>query len=214
MLLQVRGARMATPLAVPACAWLIVEARECYLRTRGVPGLVALLGSWLVSAGVAVLLVVNFGALAIAQMMPGADGPPTATAASESNVCLQPSAFAALARLPPVRIMAPIDLGSHLLLLTPHSVVAAPYHRNQQGVRDAFDFFNRPIGEARRILDRRGISLVVICPQMAELKGLPEAAGDSFSHLYAAGRLPAWLVPIALAGTPLQAFRVMPATGG
>jgi hypothetical protein len=104
--------------------------------------------------------------------------------------------------------MAPIDLGSHLLAFTPHSVVAAPYHRNQQGVRDTFDFFSRPIADERSMLDRRGIDLVVVCPEMAELSGLPDAAHDSFARLRAAGRLPDWLVPLPLAGTPMEAWRV------
>lgn len=83
--------------------------------------------------------------------------------------CLVPVAFADLAATPPERLMTPIDLGAHMLLYTPHSVVAAPHHRNQQGLRDAFRFFNDPIADARAILDARGIGLVVICPEMAEM---------------------------------------------
>ena len=83
-----------------------------------------------------------------------------------------PAAFADLAALPPERIMTPIDLGSHMLAFTHHAVVAAPYHRNQEAVLDAFHFFNEPIDEAREILEARGIGLVVICPAMKEIRGL------------------------------------------
>jgi hypothetical protein len=214
MLLQVRGAHMAMPLAVPAGAWLIVRARQWYLRRGGVAGVAALVGTWLAFAGVAVMLIVHLCSQAIAEVVPGADEATAATAAPETVACLLPSAFTGLAQLPVSRIMAPIDLGSHLLLFTPHSVVAAPYHRNQQGVRDAFEFFNRPIGEARAILQRRGIDLVVVCPGMPELMGLPDTADDSFGRLYGAKPLPGWLTPVPLAGTPLQVFRVNLGSGG
>jgi hypothetical protein len=104
--------------------------------------------------------------------------------------------------------MAPIDLGSHLLLFTPHSVVAAPYHRDQDGVRDTFRFFNDRIEDARKILTIRGISLVVICPAMTELRGLPDAAPDSFVKLLPAGKLPAWLTETTIPGSVLRTFSV------
>jgi hypothetical protein len=120
------------------------------------------------------------------------------------------SAFADLAGLPPERLMAPIDLGSHLLLFTPHSVVGAPYHRNQQGLLDTFRFFNQPIDEARRILEARGISLVVICPALTEIRGMVDHAPDSFVSLYAENRLPPWLVDQSLPGAPLKVYSVTP----
>jgi hypothetical protein len=105
--------------------------------------------------------------------------------------------------------MTPIDLGSHTLLYTHHSVVAAPYHRNQEAVRDAFAFFNSPIADARAILERRGIDLVVLCPAMPEIGGFSDRAPDSFAALYAAGKVPDWLQKLPLAGTPLVAYRVV-----
>lgn len=119
-----------------------------------------------------------------------------------------PEAFADLAALPPERVMTPVDLGAHLLAFTPHEVVAAPYHRNQLGVRDAFRFFNEPIDKARLILDIRGIGLVVTCAGMPEMRGRPDAAPDSFVRLYEAGRLPDWLVPQTLSGAALEVYAV------
>jgi hypothetical protein len=119
-----------------------------------------------------------------------------------------PSAFADLAGLPPERIMAPIDLGAHLLLFTPHAVVAAPYHRDQAGVRDTFRFFNDPIEAAHQILAKRGVDLVVICPGMPELRGLPGAAADAFVRRLPESRLPAWLTEVTTPGGALRVFRV------
>src|SRR5690606_9593076 len=122
--------------------------------------------------------------------------------------CRQPAAFSALVALSATSIMAPVDLGSHLLLFTPHAVVAAPYHRDQDGVRDTFRFFNEPIEDVRQILTSRGIGLVVVCPAMPELRGMPGAAPDSFVKLLPEGRLPAWLTETTPTGSVLRSFSV------
>ena len=207
MLAQVRGARLAIMPAMPAAAWLIVSARHHYLRRASIGSVAGLVGSWLGFAGVLIALLVT---IAVNLAPTGSAAAASAAARQSREACLVPSAFADLAPLPPERIMSPIDLGSHLLLYTPHSVVAAPYHRNERGVRDAFRFFNDPISEARAILETRGIGLVVICPSMPEVSGLSERAGDSFAALYEANALPAWLSDVSLPDSPLKVFAVLP----
>lgn len=207
MLAQVRGARLAIMPAMPAAAWLIVSARHHYLRRASIGSVAGLVGSWLGFAGVLIAMLVTVGVnLAPSGVAAAAD----AAARQSREACLAPAAFADLAALPPERIMSPIDLGAHLLLYTPHAVVAAPYHRNERGVRDAFRFFNDPIDEARAILTARGIGLVVICPAMPEVSGLSDRAPDSFAALYEQGRLPAWLADVSLPDSPLRVFAVLP----
>jgi hypothetical protein len=205
MLAQVRAGRLAIMPAMPAAAWLIVTARQRYLAAPRLRAIIGLLASWIVFSGVALLLVVT-AVVDVFTTRPEQ----IAEARASKEACLLPAAFADLAALPPERVMTPIDLGAHLLLYTPHEVVAAPYHRNQQGVRDAFRFFNDPIADARAILTARGIGLVVLCPAMAELRGLPDRAEDSFVNLYARGELPAWLEDVTLPGATLQVFAVLP----
>jgi hypothetical protein len=204
MLLQVRGARLATMPAIPAAAWLIAGLQERYLATRAPGAVAALVAGWFGFAGVLVTVAVG----ALVWLAPGPAREILQTRADRAQ-CLMPAAFADLAALPPERIMAPIDLGSHLLLDTPHSVVAAPYHRNEAGVLDTFAFFNGPIAEARDILTRRGIGLVVVCPAMPEMLGLADAADDSFVRLRATGALPSWLADVSLGG-PLEVYAVLP----
>jgi hypothetical protein len=206
MLIQIRASRIATALAVPAGAWLIVAARQWYLERKSLLRATGLLASWVLSAGVAVGVVAS---LAVAAL-PG-DAAEAVNAETKSRrQCLMPSAFAELAAFPPERLMTPFDLGSHILAFTPHHVVAAPYHRNERGVLDAFAFFNGPIDEAREILKRRGVTLVVVCPGMPEMKGRRDAAPDSFVRLRQAGKLPAWLVDQTLPGAPLEVYAAMP----
>jgi len=204
MLAQIRGARLAVMPAMPAAAWLIVAARKRYLANPRFVPILGLAGSWLAFSGLVLALVVA----AFVAVVPGR-AQQVAEARAGKEPCLVPSAFADLAAMAPERLMAPIDLGAHLLLYTPHDVVAAPYHRNQGGVRDAFRFFNDSIDDAHGILVERGIGLVVICPDMAELRGIRGRADDSFVNLLAAGRLPAWLAAVPNSG-PLQVFAVRP----
>lgn len=205
MLVQVRGARLAIMPAMPAAAWLIVMARQRYLARPRIGSILGLVFSWLAFSGVVISILVTL-------VVNGVPGPAQAVSEvrADKELCLVPSAFADLAALPPERVMTPIDLGAHLMLYTPHEVVAAPYHRNQQGVRDAFRFFNDPIADARRILSERGIGLVVLCPAMPEVAGLSSRAEESFANLHAAGNLLDWLDDVSLPNSPLQVFAVLP----
>ena len=205
MLAQVRGARLAVMPAMPAAAWLIVAARQRYLAAPRLANIAGLLLSWLAFSGIVLALLVT----AVVNLVPGR-AQQVAEARASKEPCLRSPAFADLAALPPERIMSPIDLGAHIMLYTPHEVVAAPYHRNQQGVRDAFRFFNDPIADARAILTARGIGLVVLCPAMAEVVGLPSRAEDSFANLYARNDLPAWLHDVSLPDGPLKLYAVLP----
>ncbi|WDR07103.1 hypothetical protein PSQ90_06625 [Devosia rhodophyticola] len=204
MALQVRGARLVTMPAIPAAAWLIVTLRKRYLDGRRLRDAALLLGSWLTFSGIIMVVLVTLltGGLALPSNNTAIEQPGRAS-------CVVPEAFVQLGTLPAQPIMNPIDLGSHILLNTSHSVVAAPYHRNEQGVLDAFHFFNQPISTARDILDKRGINLVVTCPALPEMAGLPDAAPDSFVKLAPEGRLPAWLTDISKGG-PLKIYVVAP----
>lgn len=205
MLVQLRGARLAVMPAIPAAAWLILAMRQRYLaRPRVLPAL-GLASAWLAFSGLVLAIAVTM----LVNLSPGR-AQQVAAARAGKEPCLVPAAFADLRAMPPERIMSPIDLGAHLLLETPHSVVAAPYHRNEAGVLDAFHFLNEPIGTARTVLDKRGIGLVVTCPAMAEMQGMGETADDSFVRLSEAGNLPHWLADVSLPGSPLKVYAVLP----
>jgi len=205
-LLQIRAARFATPIAVPGCAAFIGAIWRWQGPRRGLAPTIPVFGSWIVSSGLAIGVIATVVVVAI----PGYAAATTDPYHDVNQACLMPAAFTDLAALPPERIMTPIDLGSHMLAFTHHAVVAAPYHRNQEAVLDAFHFFNEPMDRARGILDARGIGLVVICPSMSEIRGFVDHAPDSFVSLYAAGTLPSWLVDQSLPSSPLKIYAVLP----
>lgn len=201
--IQVRGLRISVALIAPAAAWLITTARTHYLRRVSPASVLGLVGAWLGMAGLvwAVLVAQALNAL---PAQAANDGP------GASTTCLAPDAYADLAGLPPERIMTPHDMGAFMLLYTPHAVVSAPYHRNNQGLLDTYRFLNGPIDDAREILQARGISLVVTCDPMPEMAGQPDAAPDSFVRLAKEGALPDWLDDVSTSG-PLNIYQVRPA---
>lgn len=205
MLTQIRGARLALLPIVPAAAWLIAEARKSYIaRPRIVPAL-GLIASWLMFAGIALTVMVN----AVLNVWPSQQTQAFTQARASKVACLNPENFRDLRGLPPERVMAPIDLGAHILLETPHAVVAAPYHRNQDGVLDAFRFFNRPVAEARQIASQRGLGLLITCDSMPEMQGAGLNQPNTILSLLAAGTPPDWLEDVSLGG-PLKIYAIQP----
>jgi hypothetical protein len=205
MLAQVRGARLAILPTIPAAAWLIVQARETYLRRQRLLPALGLIGAWLAFSGVILSVVVGYAMT----LLPEGRAQAVSDVRASKLPCLVSESFAGLNAVPSGRIMAPIDLGSHLLLETGHDVVAAPYHRNEDGVLDAFRFFNRPVEEARAMATERGLTLLVTCPAMPEMRGPGLNEPDTILSLLAAETPPDWLQPLDLDG-PLQVYAIAP----
>jgi hypothetical protein len=207
-MVEVRGARIAGIIAVPVGAWLIAAARRHYLTRRHALQAAALAGAWLLFAGIAISMAIA----TIELMLPRGGAAMAGEPMDDRQACLLPDAFTELAALPPSRLLTPVDLGSHVLLHTRHSVVGAPYHRNQDGVIDTFRFFNGPEAEARAILAKRGIAYVVTCEGLPEMRGLAQKAPDSFISLAEKekGETPNWLSEISPPGATLRILAVAP----
>ncbi len=201
-LLQVRGLKALGLFAVPGAAALIAAARAAYLARSDLPRAAVLVGSWLGATGMVVALLAGLAT-------PRTTADPGAAAPVRTAACHDGAAYAALAALPAEPLLAPIDMGGHLLLHTPHSVVGAPYHRNQQGIVDTLRFFHAFEAEARALAARRGIATLVLCPGLPELRPLPDSAPDALVRQLAAGEAPTWLVPLEQNG-PIARYAVRP----
>jgi hypothetical protein len=197
MLLQIRGARLATPFAFPAAAWLITVARERYVKGRQLGQAAVLLGSWVLMSGVA-----QFGTLLALAL---ATTPAVADAATDDatarRVCFLKETYMELAALPVGRVIAPYRIGPHILRYTPHAVVATGFHRNGMGVLDTVAFFAGDEAAARRIAADRGIDYVVTCPGAPIYEG---AVGPSGGGTWE------WLEQVKTTGSPLKLYRIRP----
>jgi hypothetical protein len=138
-LIQARGAPSAAALALPVLAAMIAD-----LRAQA--GVVRRVAAWLVSTGIFWTLI---GAL-VGGSAASDTGAATGAIASD---CATPAALAEAAALPPGRVIAPIDLSSHLLGATRHHVIAGAYHRNTRGNLAVIDYF-RADAATRRAIER------------------------------------------------------------
>ncbi len=172
--------------------------------------IVALVGRLAVSAPLRAALVAALAALVspmgLALALPSADDSQGA-----ERACLNPSALTPLAALPPARVAASFDLGAHILAHTPHSVFAAPYHRNNHGNRAVADAFLAAPEQAEARLRAAGAELVFWCPDQKPPPALIAAAPQGLAAALARGEPPAWLERKALPETSLLVFALRPA---
>jgi hypothetical protein len=138
-----------------------------------------------------------------------AAGAPQETGGTGNPECFEIKNYAPLARLPAGLIITDVDYGPFVLALTPHSVLAAPYHRLSYGIVASHQVFNSPPDRAREILRQAQATYVMICGT----RGAPDkSANDSQRGLWTqvkSGNIPSWLEPIA-GIEPFNVYRVRP----
>lgn len=200
-----RTISVATLLAIPAlactAALLIARYQEEAVLARRL-GLAALFVLLLMPGA---LLQQGYGAFhgnraAENQSAATGDGP----------ACDSAQSVAALASLPPSRLVAPFDIGPMILLTSEHQVLASSHHRNQHGMRDQIDIFRLPPAQSKAIIDRRGIGYIVACPDESELANYAKADPEGLWAGLAKGRVPAWLEPLPDMGAGIKLWRVRP----
>ena len=144
--------------------------------------------------------------------IPGWKKPPDATAKNgmrKTDLCIEGTAFKTLRTQPVGLVVGEIDLGPRILAQTPHSVLAAPYHRMSYGILAANEALSAPPGRDEQIARRIGAAYFVTCP--ARTRQFNHQLGPNSLQLRLDhGRPPAWLEAISPPGDPLQAYRVRP----
>lgn len=197
---QVRVLTSAAPLALcAALAGLIVLQRG--LAARG----------WTAGRRVVPLAILVFTpTIWLVFLPPDIVTAETAGRQAAKRACLSPEALAPLASVPAGRLVGPLDLGSHLLEATPHSVYAGPYHRDNDGILFDFQVFLSEPEAARALLDSRHVTYVLNCPGSNDLVRLADRAPQGLAAALEHGRVPAFLIPVPLRDTPLRLYRVGP----
>jgi len=126
------------------------------------------------------------------------------------DACLDTASYAPLARLPAGLVAANIDFGPFLLALTPHRILAAPYHRLSAGILAAHEILATAPEQARGAVARAGVTYLVTCGTRApdDLADLTKSAlAASLWGRMQAREVPDWLEPVAVDG-PMIVYRV------
>ena len=190
---QIRAAAAAHVVAIPAIAALAAG-----LLVRGVAARIA---------GYALCVAGMQPAWAIGEALSARQG--TAMAAPAPTVCRSDAAMAGLSRLPVGLVAAPSNLGAAIILHTPHTALAGPYHRNVAGFSAMFDVFATDLRTARETVVELGARYVAICPGDGDLGVMARAAPDGLAASLGSGRVPTWLDALPVAdGTDLLVFAV------
>jgi hypothetical protein len=183
---------LGMPLVAAGCVYLFARLGLTNLVSRAAVAL--LLTPMLVSAG----------AIAIAE---AAGAPPAAKQDGRvTGGCFKIANYAPLAELPAGLVATEIDFGSFVLASTPHSVLAAPYHRLSEGILAAHEAFALPPERAQALFARLHVDYVATCGERAP-HGL--SAAERRVGLWAAlhaGSLPPWLARVP--APPGQVFTV------
>jgi hypothetical protein len=180
---------MAGVAAVPVAATLA--------RTTGLGKRLAL---WVAGAGIVWNLAAIRFDLAFAA--------PAVLARHVQEKCVEPGPLRAIARYPAGTIMAPLDLDSYLLSMTPHHPVGSYYHRNNAGNLAMYRFFLSPPERAREQAKAQGVAYVALCvDQMREDGMAPYRPGSLVERLQSDAPPPEWLERLP-AGGAVRFYRV------
>ncbi|HEX9768748.1 MAG TPA: hypothetical protein VGA50_06195 [Kiloniellales bacterium] len=105
-------------------------------------------------------------------------------------------------------VLATPNFGPMILYLTDHAVVTTLYARNSAGQLDAFRIYTATDWpSARRLIEQRGIDLVVACIGKETYTDLSAGPGTLDSRLRR-GEAPDWLQPLELGGAARKLYRI------
>jgi len=128
---------------------------------------------------------------------------------TETHACFKNRDYVRLGQLPRGLIAADIDYGPYILALTPHSVVAVPYHRQSAGILAGHELFTSTPEQARRVAGRLGVTYVLTCGRRAPKDVAAASLDASLWAKLQAGDVPSWLTRVELADSPFIAYRVV-----
>ncbi|MCZ4341853.1 AcrB/AcrD/AcrF family protein [Sphingomonadaceae bacterium G21617-S1] len=119
--------------------------------------------------------------------------------------------LAQLDPLPAATMLTFIDFGPRLIAMTKHSAIAGPYHRNGQAILDVQKSFRAASPEvAHEVMRRRGATMLLLCPGMAESTIYRARAPQGFYMQLMRGEVPGWLQPVALPdGSPFLLWKMV-----
>jgi hypothetical protein len=196
---QVRALTSVLPIALVGGVWAVVQAIHRF-ETEKMP--------WAAvkPASVAVLFCVQIWQ-GVTQAMPQSlpQSLPTADMSEESAVaadtCFDAASYAPLRALPaaqgpgPIdKVLGPIDLGPYILVYTPHAIVAAPYHRDNDGNRLFIETMLASPDKAQALAEASKAQVLAFCPFAREITLLyAKLAPDGLAAALLRGQPPAWL---------------------
>jgi len=195
---------------MPYATWLALPVLGRFYAS--LPAMGGVRASTMQLAGLVLLsqtFVVSLGSLVPASAYPAnwgvAKTKDQVDAEDKDKFCFSREALSGLSALPAGNMAGPMDMGPFILAFTPHSVLAAPYHRHGAGILANHAIMSGTPEAAKAGFEARKISYYVDCSTIGEGRndGPPSfrarlMAGEAFPFLeplpYQGGRVKVWRV--------------------
>jgi hypothetical protein len=137
--------------------------------------------------------------------------PAPAVAIDRRGPCFRSGNVRYLALLPPGLVAADLEIGPNIVALSPHRVVAAPYHRLEPSILANRAIFSGPIGDAQKQLQTLGVRYVALCAGGISDVRAPLAEQSGLRARLLGGAPVDFLQEAPLpAGSPFKVWRVAP----
>lgn len=226
------GMGVAMLVAVALMFWQTRLASAAQLlAVPGAAGLLVVLLPWLEKStsplvrvvGISFAFVAATGALPIllGDYLPGGDDkkaegekPKNALAGLTRQHCGTREAMAPLAALPKGHVYTFIDMAPRVLVMTHHTTVTGPYHRNHAAIVENIETLRAPPEEARARMTTAGADYLLVCKGQAGPMGKGVNRQGIAWQLIEGERFD-WLEPVATADdNPNLLFRLVPGSSG
>ena len=195
-----RATAVAAAFALPLMAWAVHQA---FVRARALKHPLSR-----IFATAAVVFLILPGPLAVALFHAVSEEEERDEKTPESLACRSDDSLARLNGLPRSNILAPLDFGPRILLLTPHSVLATSHHRNDQAMAYQIRIFTSAPDVARGLLEEHDIRYIIACEGEAELALYAKKHPGGLWGQLARNRKPYWLQSVHLRDSSLNVWRV------
>ncbi|MDF7776986.1 AcrB/AcrD/AcrF family protein [Sphingomonas sp. AOB5] len=206
LLWQVRAGPAAQLLSVAgstALVWIVVPwcLRQKWMAVR-VIGSVAV---FLVASGLFAGYVIKY--------LPKEAKPAARSSSAVNNanaMCARMTSMRMLDRaIPPSILFTHVDLGPRLIVMTRHSGIAGPYHRNGRAILDVHKAFTGTAAQFRPIAKAHGAQYLLVCPNLAETTVYRARSPQGFYTMLRPGKAPSWLIPVKLPeGAPYRLWKI------
>jgi hypothetical protein len=195
LLWQVRAGPAGQLLSVAgstALVWIIVPwcLRQKWMAVRVIGSVVV----FLVVSGLFAGYVIRY--------LPKEDKPAAKGTARVNNanaMCARMTSMRMLDKaIPPSILFTHVDLGPRLIVMTRHSGIAGPYHRNGRAILDVHKAFTGTAAQFRPIARAHGAQYLLTCPNLAETTVYRARSPQGFYTMLKPGKAPKWLEPVPL----------------
>jgi hypothetical protein len=130
-------------------------------------------------------------------------------AADPRGPCFQWASLSALAALRPGLVAADLDLGPYAVALTPHRLVAAPYHRLAKGILANHAILDAELDGAEAAMRGLGVDYIAMCNRTGTLPGA--TARSSLREALLGNRALGFLEPVeGTSKAPIRVWRRSP----